>query len=271
MSRRRRISPARRLAQGRGLGQGANYRPYLEIGDVSSSGFATAVPSEDGSRSVHVLSRKEKGFLYLVRRRTDLLHEPREQVPLYGTEETDEIARSLGFRPLRDPHGQPYVLTTDLVVDFRDGTTEACFVKPMAVLQGSVRECEKVLVEEEYWRRRGYGFRVVTDEEVPDDIIGNLEVLQANRRPPAGFEDPRRRDEGLLDLRDALDGSRRTPLVSACLELDGRTRSPEGSHIALLKHLVHRRSLSMNLYRRLRAEHAYRIEGRWLHPGTDCP
>ncbi|WP_209380864.1 TnsA endonuclease N-terminal domain-containing protein [Pararoseomonas baculiformis] len=247
---------------------GATYRPFLEVGDVSSSGFTSAVPSKDGARSEHVFSRLEKGALLLFRRDPTIV-EYREQVALWPIEETDEIARSLGFRRLRDRTGKPYVVTTDFLLFREDGTREGVFVKPMEVLLNFPRESDKAAIEAEFWRRRGVGFRILTDEELTDGLITNLEIFLDHQKPPEGFADPERQRACLDALRTALDGSSYAPLRRVCLSLDWATLSPEGSHIALLKHLLSMRRLSMDLGRRLRAERPYRIGGRWLLPLED--
>ena len=251
------------LARGHGGDAAPAHAPYLTIRSFSSRGFASAVANPDGSRAEHVMSRLEKGYLLLKRRDPNVV-ERREQVPLLPIEETEEIARTLGIRPLRTPKRQPYVLTTDLVVRYRDGREEAAFVRPVARLARTRRAYDKMRVERVYWDRRGVDFRVITDEDVPGVIISNLEMLHDHHRPPAGFERADSQDLGLNTLRAALDGSSDEPLCHVCRALDEDGGMPVGTHVALLKHLVFRRMLTTNLYTAFRTVKAYRIVGNRL-------
>ena len=244
--------------RGHGIDVEVPHVPHLTIRNFSSRGFASAVANPDGSRAEHVMSRLEKGYLLLKRRDPDVV-ERREQVPLLPLEETEDIARTLGIRPLRTPKRQPYVLTTDLVVRYRDGTREAAFVRPMALIARTRRAFDKMMVEKTYWHRRGVDFRIVTDEDVPGVIISNLEMLHDNHAPPAGFEKAHARDLGLNALRAALDGSSDEPLCRICRALDEVGGMPVGTHVALLKHFAFRRMLTINLYEAFRTVKAYRI------------
>jgi hypothetical protein len=246
--------------RGQGAEAGAVHVPHLTIRSFSSRGFASAVANPDGSRAEHVMSRLEKGYLLLKRRDPDVV-ERREQVPLHPVEETDEIARAMGIRPLRTPKRQPYVLTTDFVLGYRDGRREANFVRPVARLARSKRAFDKMMVERVYWARRGVDFRIVTDADVPGVIISNLEMLQDNQFPPSGFKVPKSQVVGLLALRTALDGRYGIPLCFVCRDLDVREGMPVGTHVALLKHFVFRRMLTINLYAAFRSGDAYRIVG----------
>jgi hypothetical protein len=208
------------------------------------------------------MSRLEKAYLYLKRRDPEAV-QLREQVPCFPIEETDGIARSLGIRPLRTPHGKPYMVTTDLLLRMRNGAEQAHFVRPLELLKIR-REWEKMQVEKEYWTRRGLVFQVVTEAQVPEAIMVNLEILQDNQFPPEGFQTERHQAAGLAHLRVALDGGSDMPLTLVCRNLDIQAGMRTGTYIALIKHLLFRRTLTTNLYTRFKGGQPYRIEGTQL-------
>jgi hypothetical protein len=68
MSKRNRANGAqtieRRLAEGRGQGRGALYRPWLMVQDVPSRGLASRVSSPLNGRVYHLLSQLETDWFY---------------------------------------------------------------------------------------------------------------------------------------------------------------------------------------------------------------
>ncbi|HEV2707631.1 MAG TPA: TnsA endonuclease N-terminal domain-containing protein [Pyrinomonadaceae bacterium] len=118
----------RRSKEGRGIGTGADYIPYLLIHDVPSIGLASRVWGWKTRRVHHFLSRLELKFFYTLEWRPDV-HDIREQFPL-DLDETLAIADQLGVRHPRDPKTKDYVvMTSDFVLTIRKGFVEEQHVR----------------------------------------------------------------------------------------------------------------------------------------------
>ncbi len=107
----------RRLKDGRGQGQGSDYKPFIYTRDVSSLGRSHRLPGSKTRRLHHLLSDLELA-IFLTLDRSPHVTDIREQFPM-RVEDTVRIAEELGL-----PHGRykgtPQVLTSDFLADFED-------------------------------------------------------------------------------------------------------------------------------------------------------
>lgn len=112
----------RYLKEGRGQGEGKNYKPWLTVRDVSSRGRSSRTTSWKTGRDHHFLSDHETRLFYLFEW-SDEIVDIREQFPLLNLEVAMKIADEMGWSYPRDSETNvPYVLTTDFMLTVkRDG------------------------------------------------------------------------------------------------------------------------------------------------------
>lgn len=166
---------ARFHKEGRGLGVGKEYKPWLTIQDVPSLGRSSRLPGATTGRLHHLLSDIESAAFLLFDWEVTVT-DIREQFPL-DRDETRSIAAEMGVAHPKDPKSRvDIVMTTDLLVDVtRNGGPQslARAVKPFAEL-GERRTLEKLEIERRYWRRRGADWRLITEREYLKQRIQNL-------------------------------------------------------------------------------------------------
>lgn len=176
---------ARMVKEGRGLGEGEHYEPWLNIKDLSSKGISTKMRGwRTGSRLIQIFSRLEHAFLF--RLEWDLaVKDYREQFPL-DMRLTRMIADELGFpHPMGQNTGLPMPMTTDfLVTRLVNGEPEltAYYLKPHAHME--IKDSEhprrtsnnwkKFQIEREYWLRRGAKHELVTERGFDQMIVYNV-------------------------------------------------------------------------------------------------
>lgn len=102
------------IAEGRGQGFGADFRPWLQIQDVPSSGRSHR-PFGIKSRRVHHLLSDGEWKCFLKFESSPTVGEIQEQFPLDRLE-TFRIAHRLGLKHPRTLDGTPYVMTLDFLV-----------------------------------------------------------------------------------------------------------------------------------------------------------
>ena len=95
-------------AEGRGQGEGAYYRPWIQVGEFPSAGRGQRIPDIHTGRIHHFHSDMEARYYFI------LLWDPgvidvREQFPL-ETEVTEAIAQRLGYRHPKCHDGSSYVM-----------------------------------------------------------------------------------------------------------------------------------------------------------------
>ena len=163
------------LAEGRGQGTLAEYKPWVQIQDFPSKGVVSRVKGLKTGRVHHLMSNLELSFFYLLDW-SDKSSDIREQFPLIDISDAIDIADRCGIRyPYDNISGFPYVLTTDFLVTTDNGLV-ARSVKPSVELSRP-RVREKLEIERRYWQKRGVDWRIVTENEIPRIKVRNIEWL----------------------------------------------------------------------------------------------
>ena len=180
MSKRTRTSKVEKwIKEGRGSGIGADYKPWLNIQDVSSLGRSTRLRGIKTNRQHEFLSDLERNHFYITEY-SDFVVDIREQFPLLQLEETIVIANELGIKHPTDPQtNEPIVMTTDflLTVDKGDGLVEVARTIKMKDDLLNERVLEKFEIERVYWERRQIDWGIVTELEIPKEMARNISYI----------------------------------------------------------------------------------------------
>lgn len=177
MSKRTRTSKVEKwIKEGRGSGIGSEYKPWLNIQDVSSLGRSTRLKGIKTNRQHEFLSDLERNYFYLTEY-SDFIVDIREQFPLLPLEETIVIADELGLKHPTDPKtNELVVMTTDflLTVDKGEGLLELARTIKMKDELLKERVIEKFEIERVYWERRQIDWGIVTELEIPKEMARNI-------------------------------------------------------------------------------------------------
>ena len=178
----------KRFKEGRGQGQGADYKPFIYTRDVSSLGRSHRLLGSKSRRLHHFLSDLELA-IFLTLDWSPRVTDIREQFPMMVVD-TVRIAEEIGLAHGRY-QGIPQVLTSDFLVDFDDKQrpTVAIQAKYSADLQ-KPEVIERLELERRYWLEKGIPWVIVTEREVPKEAIANIQWLY-----PAQSEDDISADE----------------------------------------------------------------------------
>lgn len=169
---------ARFQKEKRGQGAGAEYRPWLTIHDISSTGRSSRIHCRKTGREHHLFSDLETS-LFLLLDWSDVVTDIREQFPL-DRDITRRITTEIDVKHPADSHtNSDIVMTTDFLIDIRrDGKSQtiARSVKPSSALDDS-RTLEKQEIERRYWQKNGVDWGLVTELDLPIQRIKNLRWL----------------------------------------------------------------------------------------------
>jgi hypothetical protein len=172
-----------------------------------------------------------------------------DQFPL-NREITRRIAESLGVRhPTDNSTKTPLVMTTDFLVDVLRGgqvCQEACFVKPSSELEKPLI-LEKLEIERRFWAELNIPLRIFTELEVPKVLTTNLQWLRTlsfdnQSEPWVGFH-----QEHADAVLRAIPRSTHILLKDFCTYTDHDLSLERGSTLALVRHLVSTKSISIDL------------------------
>lgn len=237
------------LKEGRGAGHGAEYKPWLMIQDVSSSGRSTRIFSFKTEREHHLLSDLETGLFMLVDW-SDCVRDIREQYPL-DRDVTRMLAAKMGIVHPRDRHTRTdIVMTTDMVVDVvSEGVVRsiALSVKPAKKLDDP-RTLEKLELERRYWARDEIAWYLVTEKDLPRVRIANLrwlhemQSLENLKVPYEGYWADR-----VGKFLNEFSRVRGGLIEDFLLHLQKRCGFSEGEGMIVLRHLAANKQLGINL------------------------
>lgn len=190
MSKRKRIFTAKTfnkwIKEGRGKGEGPTYKPWYRIQDVSSHGVCHRIKSVwTTGRETHLLSNLERDWFFVFDWAPQII-DIREQFPLLPVTETQAIAVECGINhPFehRSLEKQPFVLTSDFRITLVEGerTVEQIRTVKYAESLSNKRVMEKFEIERRYWERRGIAWGIVTERELPKQLVRNIELLRGKR------------------------------------------------------------------------------------------
>lgn len=236
---------AKRLKEGRGLGFGSNYSPFIRVEDVPSLGKETRVWGWKAKRIHHLLSQHETSFYYIAEWSPHII-DIQEQFPLLPIEETLDLAQKQKIRHISNPKTkEKMVVTTDFLLTLKiDGKIiqHARSIKPAQQLL-SKNTLAKLEVERCYWAARGVSWAIVTELDIPQIIAQNAEILC----PLRDHQNYRQRlpeisDKELYNFAVSLTKSIRSEpdssLTDICSDFDSRFGLAFGSALTIAQHLI---------------------------------
>lgn len=232
------------LKEGRGTGEGKDYRVWLTVHDLPSHGIVSRPFGMKTGRMHQFLSGLETALFYILDA-SNLVLDIREQYPLLLLDETLRIAKELKVRHPRDSVSKfPYVFTSDFVVTTRNGI-RVLSVKPASELE-KLRVREKLAIEKKYWEEKGIEWRLVTDNTIDFQKARNLEWISRSRdfckRVPAG-----RAPEEILDsFLFAYENSYKS-VSQIAEEIEERFRLEPGFGITTFQYLLHQKRIKIDM------------------------
>ncbi|RKL65857.1 heteromeric transposase endonuclease subunit TnsA [Salipaludibacillus neizhouensis] len=256
MAKRERSSTAKKIEkwieEGRGKGEGSEYKPWLTIRDVPSKGIVTRTKGWKSNRIHHLLSHEELDYLYILEW-SDSVVDIREQYPLLPQERTLEIADSLGIKHPYDPKSKdPIVMTTDFLVtrDTEKGKEiQARTIKPSSELKGRV--LEKFAIEQQFYHEQGIDWGIVTDEDKPSAFLKNMDWLYDSKR----LDKDSILDNNLIYkisetlLKEIV--NRRDGLSTICLDSDEMLGFTQGTCLFVVKYMIANKKWYVNMNKKI--------------------
>lgn len=246
----------KRLKEGRGIGVGQEYKPWIRIQDVPSKGRVTRLKGIKTCRQHEFLSDMERNYFYLLEYSDDVV-DIREQFPLLPIEDTISISEELGIEHPRNPKtGEFIVMTTDFLITVcrnNENSTLARTIKSKNDLLDR-RILEKFEIERVYWKKREVDWGIVTEEEIDKLMANNISIVHGYKNiVNTGFF----KDIDHIDIKDfiyefirrIIDDKR--SVRSICLEFDTDMMLENGSGISIYKYLIINKIIQIDLSNRI--------------------
>ena len=233
------------LKEGSGQGAGADYVPWIKVGDFPSRGRGNRVPDPKNGRIHHFFSDLEMRFFYILswdNRNTDI----REQYPL-DCNETSTIADKLGINHPVNQDGSWFVMTTDFLVTRKDSDTEEVSYHAFSVKNSSElkkkRVLDKLQIEHDFWEAKGIRWHLVTEEHINKIEANNIRKLMSH------YTDEELASDKLLIQRIflALTEENDKQVAAVCSNVDEKYNLERGTALRLFWHLAARKIISIDI------------------------
>ncbi|MGC3965156.1 MAG: TnsA endonuclease N-terminal domain-containing protein [Rhodocyclaceae bacterium] len=235
--------------EGRGKGTGAEYKPWVQVGDFSSRGYSRRVFSPKAGRVHHLLSEVE-WQLFLLLEFSPAVLDIREQYPL-KREQTLSIASELGIRhPTYPGTTVATVMTCDFLVilqEHGEQVVRAFSCKREEGVDGE-RDVEKLEIERSYFSARDVPHHLVFDRSLPKNKIQNLNWCRGASINDEGTYEyvdafPEHRQRLINELSRKPAGS----LAEFCANYDRMTGTETGTGLRVTRALLWRGDLVTDL------------------------
>jgi len=237
-------------AEGHGEGHLGNYKPWLQVKDVSSSGRSRRVWSAKTQRTHHLLSDVEYQLFVALEWQRDIL-DIREQFPLERAL-TQDIARSLGIaHPYYPGTDVPTVMTLDFLVTLESDneTTLVAFNAKTATEAEDERSMLKLEIQREYFDQLGIEHHIVFDCDIPPNNVANIsDIREAPLRPDELEPRPHYFTELCQRMLADIPSQRQDlPLATYCHQFEARYGCLPGAGIRVARILMFERRLIPDL------------------------
>lgn len=253
MAKRKRLNEIeKRIKEGRGTGEGSEYKPWIKIQDVPPKGRATRLKGIKTKRQHEFLSDMERNYFYFLEYSSDVI-DIREQYPLLPIGDTISIAEELGVEHPKNPKtGEFIVLTTDFLVTTYINSKAKSIARTIKSKDDLVnkRVIEKFEIERVYWRKKEIDWGIVTEFEIDKVVANNIAFIH-------GYRDLRSIDSfnelTLAEIQDlvyefikrVIDENRSVREI--CTEFDDDMMLEIGTGISIFKYLLINKIIEIDL------------------------
>jgi TnsA endonuclease N terminal/TnsA endonuclease C terminal len=246
--------------EGRGRGEGKEYRPMIEVRDVPSRGQSARPMGWHTQREQHFFSRVEQTYFYCLEWAEEVV-DIREQYPLLDVtevkgvlrpsiESTKAIAQRMGFKHPTVPRSRELaIMTSDFLLTCRRGQevmTVARSVKQAHEL-AHTRTLQKLEIERVYWQEHGVDWGLVTEHEIPAGLAENVEKLHAAYWFEARTKLVLKQVAACARVLTDLVGREGIPLSDAGLDCDQRLGLSDGTGLAVVWYLIATRQWDVDM------------------------
>lgn len=239
------------LKEGRGQGQGATYKPWLQVQDISSQGRSTRTFSNKSQRVVHLLSDLQLYYWYMLEF-DERVVDVKEQYPLLDFHDMNiPVDKELEKKLFNTKTDVPHVFTISFLVTRVDENNnllyEARVIKSSSELGKKANIC-RLELQRRYFEKKQIDFGIVTEKDINKQLARNLGwILTAydiQDYPELVGNLPFLKKDLSHQLSDQSETFQRIfQRIEKSYQLD------EGMGLILLKHLVATKQIKMDLER----------------------
>ena len=243
------------LKEGRGQGEQASYRPWLQVQDIASQGRSTRVFGNLTTRRVHhLLSDLQLNYFYLLEF-DDQVIDIREQYPLLDFHEMGiSIDQGLEKKLFDAKTKVPHVFTISFLVTRVDRNHnlfyEARVIKASSELEKKAT-LERLELQRRYFEKKNIDFGIITEKEINIQLSRNIGWALTAYDLQDYPELVRNYEFLKTDLLQYLSVFKDVSFQHIFAKLEKSYQLNEGMCLILFKHLIATKMITMELNRKI--------------------
>lgn len=168
----------RYLAEGRGKGEGASYKPWLDTQSIPSAGRTSRLLGIKTGRVHHFFSDTQRRYFLLLDWFDESIVDVREHYPILDLAKVVDDD-DLAMAKYQDEN-EHYILTTTFLVSKKMATGEVVeFARSIKYASNLAQKSilESLEIQRRYWERKGIDFGIVTNRDIDMVQVRNIEWL----------------------------------------------------------------------------------------------
>lgn len=238
------------IKEGRGQGEGKEYKPWLTIQDYPSMGRATRIFGWTTQRIHHFFSDSQLKYFYLLDWEEKVV-DIREHYPLLDLETVLEDTADLKLDKFIDKKTkEPYILTTTFLITLLNFDGQKSFAARSIKYASELSKkttVEKLEIERRYWTAKGINWGIVTNKDINDVRAKNIEWIHSAMTSDDCNGLSRDEFDDLLDglLYRLIDNQQNIREIISEFEKDYSLDA--GAGLLLFKHLIAGRRIVVNI------------------------
>jgi len=170
------------IKEGRGQGEGKEYKPWLTVQDFPSMGRVTRVFGWTTQRIHHFFSDTQLKYFYLLDWEEKVI-DIREHYPLIDLEVVLNDTSDLRLDKFIDRKTkETYILTTTFLITLLNSDGQKSFAARSIKYASELSKkstIEKLEIERRYWKARGIDWGIVTNKDINDVGARNIEWVHS--------------------------------------------------------------------------------------------
>ena len=238
------------IKEGRGQGEGKEYKPWLTIQDFPSMGRVTRIFGWTTQRIHHFFSDSQLKYFYLLDREEKVI-DIREHYPLIDLEVVLKDTSDLKLDKFIDRKTkEPYILTTTFLITLLNSNGKKSFAARSIKYASELEKkstIEKLEIERRYWKAQGIDWGIVTNKDINDVRAKNIEWVHSAMTTDSNNGFQKAEFDDLLDglLYRFADNKHSIKNIIAGFEKDYSLNA--GTGLLLFKHLVADKRITLDM------------------------
>lgn len=238
------------IKEGRGQGEGENYKPWLTIQDFPSMGRVTRVFGWTTNRIHHFFSDTQLKYFYLLDWEERVI-DIREHYPLIDLEVVLKNTSDLKLDKFIDKKTkEPYILTTTFLITLLNPDGQKSFAARSIKYASELEKqstIEKLEIERRYWEVQGIDWGIVTNKDINDVRAKNIEWIHSTMTSDGCNGLSREEFDDLLDgLLYRFDDNKQN-IKNIILGFEKDYSLDEGTGLFLFKRLIADRRIILDM------------------------